>query len=117
MMAMAQAGGKGGAMTIPYYDLCGCYEAEMRHPPRGITGRDLVTAAENGCLTCSIVKDALTTVLKEPINEGYNIVYKLVPEYGIKIRYMLENEWSTQRKFQVLVNEGWLRPLFSAFMR
>ena len=89
----------------------------MRHPPRGITGRDLVTAAENGCLTCSIVKDALTTVLKEPINEGYNIVYKLVPEYGIKIRYMLENEWSTQRKFQVLVNEGWLRPLFSAFMR
>ncbi len=78
----------------------------MSHPPRGITGRDLVAAVENGCLTCSIVKSALTTALGEPVNEDYNIVYKLKSGYGIKIRYMLKDEWSTQHKFQVFLGEG-----------
>lgn len=116
-LAMRLVQGKKGAVPAYYYELCDCYAAEMSHPPHGITGRDLVAAAENGCLTCSIVKGALTTALGEPINEEYKIVYKLKSGYGIKIRYMLEGEWSTRRKFQVFLSKGWSQLIFSAVMR
>ena len=112
-LAMRLVRGKKDAVPAYYYELCDCYAAKMSHPPHGITGRDLVAAAENGCLTCSIVKGALTTALGEPVKEEHNIVYKLKSGYGIKIRYMLKDEWSTQCKFQVFLSEGWSRLIYS----
>lgn len=116
-LAMRLVQGKKDAVPAYYYELCDCYAAEMSYPRRGITGRDLVAAAENGCLTCSIVRGALTTALGEPVNEEYTIVYKLKSGYGIKIRYMLKDEWSTQCKFQVFLSEGCSRFISSASMR
>ncbi|RDW56723.1 hypothetical protein BP6252_14016 [Coleophoma cylindrospora] len=105
-MAMRSVQGKQDTAPVYYYELCNCHDADWSHPPSGISGRALLAAAEDGCLTCSIVKGALAIALGEPVKEEYNIVYKLKSGYGIKICYMLKDEWSTERKFQVFLAEG-----------
>lgn len=101
MMAMRVVQGKSDSAPVEYYELCKCHEPDYSHPPKGISGRDLIAAAGSGCLICGIVKSALTTALDASIDEAYNVVYKLKAEGSIKIRYMFPSEWKTVQRFQV----------------
>lgn len=76
MAMMRQVQGKGAYPTY-YYNLCKCYPLALSHPPPGLTGADLLAAAEKSCLVCSVVKEALTTALGSSIDEKYNIVFKI----------------------------------------
>lgn len=101
MMRFVQ--GKGESPTY-YYNLCKCYPPEFSHPPSGITGKDLIIAVENGCLVCTLVKDALIASI-ENIDETYKILHKL-KNNAIKIRCMEDKKWESQLKLQVYPSQG-----------
>jgi hypothetical protein len=101
-----QVRGKTGAMPIEYFELCRCHSEDYSSPMKGISGKDLVAAANQGCLTCKLVHQGLETALGTAIDEEYNVNYKLKKGIGLKIQYMLRDDWKTRKTYQVYAAQG-----------
>src|SRR5436190_24012853 len=105
-MSKVMAVVRGKTEATYYYDLCACYSHPLCHPPDGVSGAALVTAAEGGCWVCSIVRDALIVGSGAPINPEFKIICKTRERYGIRISYMKEGEWSTRQKLEAYPSPG-----------
>ncbi|OAP57820.1 hypothetical protein AYL99_08558 [Fonsecaea erecta] len=96
-----QVRGKAGAIPKEYFELCRCHPEDYSRPTKGISGKDLLITASQRCLMCKIIQQGLEAALGTPIDERYNIKYKLKEGFGLKIHYMLKDDWKTRKTYQV----------------